>query len=318
MKCVVIIHGTIALDAPEDEQDSLNQIKAVSDALNNLGYDTIAVPITLDLKKCLETIVALQPNIVFNLVESLEGKGRYLPYIATVLQENNIPFTGAKADTLLYSTNKLIAKSMMFHSGIPTAPWVTFNECFSKPLFNPPYIMKSVWEHASIGLSSNSILLSDEKLVETLVSNHFFIEQYIEGREFNISVIETLTYPKTPIVLPIAEILFDGYDNRPHIVDYKAKWQTDSFEYNHTPRTFDFKPEDALLLKKLKAITLEVWNIFGMTGYGRVDFRVDSNNNPYVLELNTNPCISPDSGFVAAAEKYGLTYDQMIKMIVEK
>jgi D-alanine-D-alanine ligase len=85
----------------------------------------------------------------------------------------------------------------------------------------------------------------------------------------------------------------------------------------HTPRRFDFPDGDQPLLEELKSLSLRAWNLFGLSGYARVDFRVDRSGKPWVLEINANPCISPDAGFVAAAEKAGMTYTQIIKAIVD-
>ena len=70
------------------------------------------------------------------------------------------------------------------------------------------------------------------------------------------------------------------------------------------------------LLEELKALSYLCWRAFELRGYARVDFRVDENNKPYVLEVNANPCISPDAGFIAAAEHAGMSYREVIKRII--
>ncbi len=100
------------------------------------------------------------------------------------------------------------------------------------------------------------------------------------------------------------------------MVGYRAKWDESSFEYHHTIRSFDFPEEDSLLLDKLTKISKDCWDLFDLKGYGRVDFRVDLKGNPWVLEVNINPCLSPDSGFIAATVKAGLSYEEVIKRII--
>ena len=136
-----------------------------------------------------------------------------------------------------------------------------------------------------------------------------------EGREFNLSILGGNDGPQ---VMPPAEILFVDYPNGKHkIVGYNAKWTEDSFEYNHTPRTFNYKKSDEELLSRLKIMALQCWNGFELKGYVRVDFRVDREGIPYVLEINGNPCISPESGFVAATKKAGLKFPRVIERIIE-
>jgi D-alanine-D-alanine ligase len=119
-------------------------------------------------------------------------------------------------------------------------------------------------------------------------------------------------------VLPAAEILFKEYpEGKPRIVGYDAKWEPGSFEYRNTPRTFDFTAGEAVLMEKLRALSMRCWETFDLRGYARVDFRVDRDSNPWVIEINANPCISPDAGFTAAAARAGVGYTSMIARIVE-
>jgi D-alanine-D-alanine ligase len=142
----------------------------------------------------------------------------------------------------------------------------------------------------------------------------FFAEAFIEGREFNLALLDG---PDGPRLLPIAEIDFVDYpDDRPRIVDYEAKWEDDSFAFGNTPRHFDFPAADGSLLERLGELALATWRLFDLTGYVRVDFRVDSMNKPWILEINVNPCLSPDAGFAAAAARAGMDYDEMIGCIV--
>ena len=141
----------------------------------------------------------------------------------------------------------------------------------------------------------------------------FFAERFIEGREFNLSLLGD-----TPEVLPPAEIDFSAFPaDKPRIVGFGAKWTEASFEFQNTPRRFDFPPADAPLIRWLTDLAIECWRLFGLRGYARVDFRVDAAGQPWILEINTNPCIAPTSGFAAAVEQAGLSYDDGIQRIVE-
>jgi D-alanine-D-alanine ligase len=118
-------------------------------------------------------------------------------------------------------------------------------------------------------------------------------------------------------VLPPAEILFEGYaDQALKIVGYRAKWDSDSYEFHHTPRRFDFPPEDAALLARLRDLALQCWRLFGLNGYARVDFRIDAAGRPWILEINANPCLSPDAGFAAALDAAGISYAAAIDCII--
>ena len=105
-------------------------------------------------------------------------------------------------------------------------------------------------------------------------------------------------------------------DNKARIVDFKAKWEMDSFEYINTVREFPGNNLNKQLLKNLKEAARACWHLFGLKGYARVDARIDSNENVFVIEVNANPCISPDSGFVAATREAGYPIIDVIKRII--
>ncbi|MCF8092376.1 MAG: D-alanine--D-alanine ligase [Desulfotignum sp.] len=183
------------------------------------------------------------------------------------------------------------------------------------------WIIKSVWEHGSLGLEAENLVTGTAKTVTRLVKERApglggacFAEQFISGREFNLSLLATRSGVQ---VLPPAEILFpDTPEERPAMVGFRAKWHEDSEEYRNTPRQFDFAPADTPLLAELGTLARRCWHLFHLAGYARVDFRVDPDGRPFILEVNTNPCLSPDAGFAAALDRAGISYAHGIRQIV--
>ena len=182
--------------------------------------------------------------------------------------------------------------------------------------------MKSIWEDASLGLDDDSIAESSSlaELREEIerrrpaLGGEAFAEAWIEGREFNISVLEEKGGPR---LLPLAEMCFADYPaGKPRLVGYRAKWEEGSFEYTHTVRRFELEEGDGPLVRRLEELTLRSWELTELRGYGRVDFRVDEGGQPWILEVNPNPCLSPDAGFLAAAERAGLAAVDVIERIL--
>jgi len=158
-------------------------------------------------------------------------------------------------------------------------------------------------------------LLSELELRRPLLGGECFAEEFIDGREFNISLVEI---DGEPVVLPPAEIRFvDFPKNKRKMVGYRAKWVEDSVEYRATRRSFIFPETDGMLLEHMAEISKSCWRLFGLGGYARVDFRVDERERPWVLEVNINPCISPDAGFVAAAAMAGIGYKRLVGRILD-
>jgi len=321
----VILHDRIPPDANFDHQDVLYQSKAIADLLKELGFDPIEISVSLNLEELLAALTAINPSLVFNLVESVEGQGRLIHLIPSILDYLKLPYTGSKTEPLFLTSNKIMAKRLLIKAGILTSPALSLGELkYNKKVeVNGLFIIKSVWEHASQGIDENSVISAKNKdhLIKALQSKEdqlggeCIAEHYIEGREFNLSL---LASPKGPEVLPPGEIIFEDYpQEKIKIVCYRAKWVEGSFEYLHTPRTFEFSSlQDYALLRRLKKIAIKCWNLFELHGYARVDFRVDKLNNPFVLEVNANPCISPDSGFVAAASQAGIDMKRVIERII--
>jgi D-alanine-D-alanine ligase len=271
-----------------------------------------------------ETLRATGPAFVFNLVESVEGHGRLIHIAPALLDTLGVDYTGSTADALYVTSNKRMAKKWLESWSIPT-PASCSEEGLrggDRPLAGR-YILKSAWEHASIGLGPDSVvqpettgrLLAELERRRTALGGEGFAESYIDGREFNLSLLASLHGPE---VLPPAEIRFTDYPpEKPKMVDYRAKWEEASFEFQHTVRSFDFPDGDRPLLRSLEDLAKRCWRLFGLRGYARVDFRVDQEGRPWVLEVNANPCISPDAGFAAAAARKGLSYRSVVQRILQ-
>ena len=118
-------------------------------------------------------------------------------------------------------------------------------------------------------------------------------------------------------MLPPAEIDFSAFPpGKPRIVGARAKWEEDSFEYSNTPRKFDFATGERRLLDELQELARLSWHSFHLRGYVRVDFRVDAEGRPWILELNANPCLSPDAGFAAALQRAGIAWETAVARII--
>ncbi|PKL13759.1 MAG: D-alanine--D-alanine ligase [Spirochaetae bacterium HGW-Spirochaetae-8] len=317
---ILIIHDRLSKSASKDELDTRLQAQQVEAALLTLGHQVSRMEFSLDLLRMRSRIAKLNPGHVFNLVETLEGSK--LLHVAPALFETmGLPFSGGGSQGMMLTSDKPLAKRFMRLARIPTPAWMVMETTGElTDLIGTPVIVKPVTEEASVGINDDSVRIFQtaaqlRSAVKGTYGRPLFAEQYIEGREFNISI---LPIDGVPTVLPIAEMLFLDYPvGKPTIAGYEAKWDEDSFAYTHTQRSFSFPPHDSALLQRLHDISLRCWQLFGAKGYARVDFRVDASGEPYVLEVNLNPCVAYDSGFTAAAAQQGLSYVQMIEQILK-
>ncbi|MGD1876426.1 MAG: hypothetical protein ACFB13_02875 [Kiloniellaceae bacterium] len=308
-----VLHGAAA-DRP-DEADTIATAKAIAAALQRLGYHSKVIRLGLDLGD-LNGLAARRPALVFNLVEALDGDSALAHLAPAMLDHIGLGYTGAGVEAHHMTLTKTAAKRLLAAAGLPTPQWSLDGRGFAP---DARVIVKSLTEHASLGIDARSVVSAAKARQEILAreqrfGGRFFAEAFIEGREFNLSLLQT---PQGPRVLPSAEILFVDFPaGRPQIVDYEAKWDTAATAYVNTPRSFEFADSDTALLAELEALALKTWDLFGLTGYARVDFRVDAAGRPTILEVNLNPCLAPDAGFAAAAARAGLGYAALIAAIV--
>ena len=258
--------------------------------------------------------------MAFNLCESVDEDPKLAGHPAALLELLGISFTGSPSAAIMITTDKLLTKRLMTANGIRTPNYLVYigQENFNTTTLRFPVIIKPRFEDASIGIDQESIFTEGKTLREGLMEfskrfGHLLVEEYINGREFNISI---LGHPVAK-TLPVAEIDFSSFPEELYpIVGYRAKWEANSFEYNHTPRFF---PDDLPngLLKKLNDTALSCFHLFQLRDYGRVDIRTDSHERIYVLEVNANPCLSPDAGLAAASHEAGMDYSQLVKKFVD-
>jgi D-alanine-D-alanine ligase len=335
---ITFLYNRADEDPAQFAEDDDPERSLVVAALRRLGHDVTPIACTLDLASVRRQLDHAEPDVAFNRVESLGGSDAMAVAIAMLLDAMHIPYTGCHTESLVATTSKTSTKERLIQAGLPTLEWITENSDPSMkasrgvlaPEFRaatdlsastPKFILKSIYEHASFDMDDASVVgpaATDEiaDLVRkrtSMTGKPFFAERFVEGREFNLSLLGD-----SPDVLPPAEIDFSAFPaEKPRIVGFGAKWTHASFEFQNTPRQFDFPAADGPLVRRLTDLAVECWRLFGLRGYARVDFRVDSAGQPWILEINTNPCIAPTSGFAAAVEQAGLSYDDGIQRIVE-
>lgn len=301
----------------------VEQKEDIQEALNSLGYETSIFNMSDDLDRFLAYLKAMQPDVIFNMVESLGDEAIHEMHVAGIYELLGFAYTGAGPMTLGTCLSKPRTKEILSYNGIPTA---RFFLCDDVKTLNAddiglsfPLFVKPSKEDASAGIDNASVVNTFMELKDRVAYIiRFFkqpaiIEEYIDGRELNVAIIGN----DPPIVLPISEIDFSGLpDGLPKIVTYDAKWMEGSVEYSGTQGKCPAQllPE---VEKEVKEMSLRAYQLMGCRDYARVDIRLSKENKPYVLEVNPNPDLSSDAGFYRSAKTYGLSYAETIGKIVE-
>jgi D-alanine-D-alanine ligase len=317
MKKILILINRLSENPTVDELDVIDQVKAVESGLNELNLIHERVFVDANLTTLIDKLNSEPDCVAFNLVEGLNNSGGLVYFIPALMESMNYPMTGNPSDAMFLTTQKPLAKKLMRGMGIPTPQWWAATDLID---LDPAkqYIVKPSHEDASVGIDEENVFWGSTPEVLEIFrqrwGDHFFVEEFISGREFNISV---MGGPDGPEVLAPAEMLFKDFPaGKPAIMGYSAKWDENTFAFHHTERTFDLPDSDNELLDKIRGICRQCWNVFHLRGFARVDFRVNQDNQPLVLEINANPCISPDSGFYNAALRSGFTFTEVVQRII--
>lgn len=296
MKCLVL-HQDVPPDAPDDEQDVLAETASVTAALRRLGWEAVARAVSLDLTALARDLRRDPPDLVFNLVESLDGCGMLCAAVPALLERSGLHFTGNGAAVLALTGDKPATRRALRHAGIPVPPG-------PEDGWPGPFIVKRAAEHASQGLGPHSVTQQLPPL-----EPGWYAEAFIEGREYNIAMLAD--EHGGCMLLPMSELVYAEQwpADMPCILDYAAKWDRAHPLYTLTQSRFSDPGE-------LGRIARHVWHALGLAGYARIDLRADADGVAYVIDVNTNPCLSEDAGFAAAAAAAGLDYTALIGRIV--
>jgi len=312
-----IIYNEPGEGAQADELDVLDQVNYIKDHLIELGYSVSEEGITADFMNEIKNLQTLDFDFIFNLVESINNKGELCYFVPALLNMYKMPYSGNPVEAIFLSTSKYVTYKVLQKANINT-PACFLPSQYEQLTEGKKYIIKPIWEDGSLGITSDSVFTYSRSRTEEIKSfsdSHWIIQDFIDGREFNISI---LGGGKGPEIMPAAEMVFHNYhEGIPKIVDFRAKWVEGSFEYENSRRDFPGEKLDPGLKEKIGRMAINCWHEFGLKGYARIDMRVDDHDNPFVIEVNANPCLSPESGFPAATMAAGYDFSYVLSRIIE-
>ncbi len=278
------------------------------------------LPFSRDFAKVLRRILQLAPDIILNFVEALAGDPNFEGHIAGAFEILDIEFTGNRALTLGNCLNKLKTKQILRSLGVRT-PRHFLARLNGRPAeadvkLKYPLILKLNKEDASIGISENSVVNDFATLQAQLdflfrtFRQDVLVEECLPGREISAAILGDR-------VLPLSEISYTELPGHlPRIVTYEAKWSPHSSYYLGTvpvcPAEVD-EPLRALIEKT----ALAAFNALDCRDYARVDFRLSKQDIPHVIDVNPNPDLSPEAGFIRSASHAGISYEEVLFNLVD-
>ncbi len=307
-----------AMGEEKAELGVLDAVEAITTALIELGYSAIRVPFQPPLESVRAKLQTLEADLIFNLFEGFDGSPQTEAIFADFLHELGKPYTGCLSTALALALDKSKTKELLKGAGIDTPDHQLLSPS-NLAIFrlNYPCIVKPCGEDASHGLLEESVVkdfASLEKQVER-VSRLFggvaLVEEFIDGREFNATVLGDGEFT----VLPISEIVYSLPPNLPRLLTFAAKWEPDNIYFNNTPAKCPADIGEKLQARIVKIARAAFKLVVGQ-GYARVDMRMSGRSKLYVLEVNPNPDISPGTGAARQAEATGMTYSQFTGILM--
>ena len=297
------------------EESVAEVAKDVGETIRKLGCAVSVIPLQRSILHFLHRVKELNLDVLVNLCEGFYGRPQWESNVAAALELMHLAFTGNDSRTLAICQDKYMAKAILGSYGLPTAASQLLSSVDHDLELRFPVIVKPNAEDASLGIGPKSVVsdpeaLSDQvKKIVHLYKQPALVEEYIEGREFNVAVMEH----KGATALPVSEIDFSQVPPAmPHICCYEAKWLKDHVLYRTTPPVCP-APIDEPLRERLQAAAVAAFQAMGCRDYARVDFRMDGAGNIFILEVNPNPDISLDAGYVNALKAANVDYAKFWK-----
>lgn len=325
LRILVLVHPDFV--PPDDlkgfSDAEINQWKTEYDvvtALREMGNQVRVLGVSDELRPIGRAVEEMKAHIVFNLLEEFRGETIYDFNVVSYLEAIGVKYTGCDARGLLLGRSKALSKSILSYHRVPVPHFHVFpkNRSVKRPRrLTFPIIVKSLSADASLGISQASIVHDDDKLKErvefihTSVGTDAIAEQYIDGRDVYVGVLGN----RRLYVLEPQELVFSTKQpNAPkiatakvkHDVAYQEKWGIDVRAARVDDET----------RRRLDRLSRRVYRGLYLSGYARIDYRLDPNDRPYFLEANPNPDLACYEELANAAENTGLSYDALLEKIL--
>ena len=293
----------------------------VCSTLEQLGHEVRALGVQDELHPIRNAVDEFKPDIAFNLLEEFQGNVLYDQNVVSLLELLRVPYTGCNPRGLIISREKALSKKLLIYHRIRVPAFHAFP--MGLKVKRPrqlafPLIVKSLTEHASLGISKASIVHDDAELTERVKFVHRRIktdaiaEQFIEGREVYVSVLgnDRLT------ALPARELVIESDHADPPVIATEKVKHDLQYQERHG---IEQKPAVDLLPSvesALPHLSKRIYRILGLSGYARIDYRVSPDGQIWCLEANPNPEISISEEFASAAAQAGISYPELLQRLL--
>lgn len=324
LRVLALMHDTLVPPSDVSTYDLVNvpwkMEYDVSANLRVLEHDVLDVGVGEDLGVIRRNVEEFRPNVVFNLLEDFRDVGVFDQNIVSYLELLRVSYTGCNPRGLMLARDKALSKALLGSHRIPVPEFAVMPR--GRKVRRPkrleyPLIVKSLTKEASQGISQASVVSTDDKLAERVqfihdtVGTDAIVERFIDGREFYVGVIGNDRLQ----VFPVWELHLDQMDADWRIATERVKWNA-AYQERHGIRTDEARDLPAAVLERIQHLCKRVYRTLCLSGYARIDLRIDGRGNVYVIEANPNPQLGYGEDFAESAERAGLDYLDLLQRIV--
>ena len=293
----------------------------VTSTLTDMGHDLHVLGVKDDLGVIRKTVEDFKPHIAFNLMEAFHEVGAFDMNVVSYLELLRLPYTGCNPRGMVLSRDKALSKKLLAYHRIQAPEFAVIHRGRTIRLphrLRFPVIVKSLTQEASIGISQASVVEDETRLrdrvqfIHDSVGTDAILERFIDGRELYVGVIGN----KRLQVFPVWEMQFSKMpESVRRIATDRVKW-SEKYQKRHGIKTSVAKnlPED--LTEQIQRVAKRVFRTLEMSGYARMDLRLEPNGRFYVLEANANPQLAFGEDFAESAERAGLQYEDLLQRIL--
>ena len=293
----------------------------VTSTLNDMGHDVLQLGVKDDLGVIRQAVDDFKPQIAFNLMEAFHEVGAFDMNVVSYLELLRLPYTGCNPRGMVLSRDKALSKQLMAYHRIPAPDFSVFRrgQAIKRPRrLEFPLIVKSLTQEASIGIAQASVVDDDTKLKERVAFVHKSIgtdaiaERFIDGRELYVGVLGNERLQ----VFPVWEMQFGQMPEGVHrIATDRVKWSV-KYQKKHGIETSAATGLPDGLLESVQRVAKRVYRTLNLSGYARMDLRMDADGKFYVLEANANPQLAFGEDFAESADRAGLKYEELLQRIL--
>lgn len=325
LRVLLLMHGDLVppddwRQRPAEEVEVYKTERDVYEKLRGLGHEVLRLGILDELQPLRQAIIAFKPDVAFNLLEEFSGQVVYDAHVVGYLELMNLAYTGCNPRGLVLSRDKGLGKKILMYHRVPVPDFAVF-QMGRKPKRPKklafPLIVKSLVEEASLGISQASVVDSDEKFLERVAFIHerlktdAIVESFIPGRELYVGVLGNDRLQ----VLPPWELMQVNSPDAPLIATRKAKWDLE-YQKKHGIISCEAKNLTPQMEEHIKRVSKRIYRTLGLSGYARLDYRLDPQGRLFFLEANPNPQIAADEDFALSAKAAGMSYGDLIQKLL--